>query len=213
MQKEIAVIEPATTLVGFILISIALIAYVIFRPEITMTMVGKILAFLSLFLLPVLAALMGANTYVEHSKTTGFCLSCHEMQPYGKSLHIDDSEYVPAAHFQNNRVPRDMACFTCHTNYTLYGDLKAKLRGLRHVYVHYLGTVPEQIKLYTPYSNRECLHCHAGARSFEEGATHNEELKRIVLLKSNQVSCLSCHALVHDVTHLNGLTFWREEKR
>ena len=90
------------------------------------------------------------------------------MEPYGRSLLVDDPAYVPARHFQNNRVPRDDACFTCHTNYTLFGDYKAKLRGLRHVYVNYIGTIPKQIKLYDPYNNRECLHCHGGARTFED---------------------------------------------
>jgi hypothetical protein len=27
----------------------------------------------------------------------------------------------------------------------------------------------DAIRLYDPYNNRECLHCHLGARSFEEG--------------------------------------------
>ena len=47
-------------------------------------------------------------------------------------------------HYQNNRIPRDKACFTCHTDYTLFGDAKAKLRGLRHVYVNYLGRSPRR---------------------------------------------------------------------
>jgi hypothetical protein len=42
----------------------------------------------------------------------------------------------------------------------MFGGLKAKLGGLRHIYVHYLGKPPqpEDIKLYEPYNNRECLH-------------------------------------------------------
>ena len=79
---------------------------------------------------------------------------------------MDDKSYIPAAHFQNNFVPRDHACFTCHTDYTMFGDYKAKWRGVHHVWVQYFGKIPkpEDIKLYTPYNNRECLHCHAGAR-------------------------------------------------
>ena len=49
-----------------------------------------------------------------------------------------------------------------------------------HVYVHDLGYIePKDIRLYKPYNNRECLHCHLGARTFEEGATHNEEPDRL----------------------------------
>src|ERR1051325_11060734 len=114
-----------------------------------------------------------SSDLVEKSKQTEFCLSCHVMEPYGRSLHVDERGHIPAVHYQNHLVPADRACFTCHTTYTLFGDYNAKLHGLRHVYVQYLGTIPKEIKLYEPYNNRECLHCHLGARSFEEGAMHN----------------------------------------
>ena len=62
------------------------------------------------------------------------------MEAHGKSLYIDDPTYVPAAHFQNNRIPKEQACFTCHTNYTMFGDVYGKIRGLQHIYVYYLKT-------------------------------------------------------------------------
>ena len=46
---------------------------------------------------------------MERAKETTFCLSCHVMQPYGQSLYVDDAHYIPAAHFQNHRVPADQA--------------------------------------------------------------------------------------------------------
>ena len=93
----------------------------------------------------------------------------------------------------------------------MYGSLLAKLRGMRHVYVQYLGRVTTPLHLYTPYNNRECLHCHAGARSFEEGAVHNADPSIMRAIKAHQLSCLSsgCHANVHDVVHLNTMKFWR----
>jgi nitrate/TMAO reductase-like tetraheme cytochrome c subunit len=94
---------------------------------------GRVLAFLGILALPSLAFAVGFNAHVERSKKREFCLSCHIMEPYGKSLAIDDEEYVPASHVQNNRVHRDEACFTCHTTYALYGDIKAKIGGLRHI--------------------------------------------------------------------------------
>jgi cytochrome c-type protein NapC len=193
----------------FVVLAILLVLIIYLRPVLTLTLAGKIFAFLSLFIFPILAAIMGAQKHVEHSKTTVFCQSCHVMKPYAKSLYIDDFEYLPANHFQNNRVPRSQACFTCHTDYTLYGDTKAKLRGLKHVSVYYLGTIPKKIKLYSPYNNRECLHCHAGARSYEEGATHNEEPLRRRLISENKLSCISsgCHNLVHNVEGLDKVKF------
>jgi nitrate/TMAO reductase-like tetraheme cytochrome c subunit len=192
-------------------VTVALVLVVIVRPSLTATRGGKQLAFVVLFLLPVVVALGGANEHMERSKQTDFCLSCHIMAPYGRSLHIDDATYIPAAHFQNARIPRDEACYTCHTDYAMYGTIQAKLRGLRHVYVQYVSGPPATIQLYSPYNNRECLHCHAGARSFEQQAVHMAIMET---MKSNQLSCVSsgCHGNVHNVAHLSEMKFWEEAK-
>lgn len=190
-----------------VLVAIALIALLVLRPSLTTIRGGRILAFLAFLVLPLVATGMGLSAHMEQSKSTEFCLSCHVMEPYGRSLQVDDSSWLPAQHYQNNRIPRDHACFTCHTDYTLFGDYKAKLRGLRHVYVNYLGTIPEEIKLYEPYNNRECLHCHAGARAFEESDLHKEIRTD---LGSNATSCLECHDAVHNVHELKGKPLWKE---
>jgi nitrate/TMAO reductase-like tetraheme cytochrome c subunit len=204
--------ETSTIVVGVILVTIALIAYLVLRPSVTATRGGKILAFIALLVFPLLSGEMGAAKHLEHSKTTQFCLSCHVMEDYGKSLLRDDRSFIPAVHYQNHLVPHDNACFTCHTTYAMYGDIRAKLGGLRHVYIYYLGTIPKPIKLRTPYNNRECLHCHLGARSFEEGATHNQDPKTLPMVKSNQLGCTSsgCHNTVHNVAQLKDATFWKE---
>src|SRR6266849_3856832 len=206
-------ITPGTLTVLVFLLSIALVTVLFARPALTQTREGKILAFCALFLFPLLSSGIGFSTHMEHSKTTAFCLSCHIMEPYGKSLRVDDSQHLAAAHFQNHRVPADEPCYTCHTNYAMFGGIKAKLGGLRHIYVYYLGKppAPENIRLYEPYTNRECLHCHAGARSFEEGAVHAADPDLLPAVKANKVSCVSsgCHAVVHDVGSLKDAKFWK----
>ena len=172
---------------------------------------GKQFAFVALFLLPLVAAFLGASEHMERSKSTDFCLSCHIMEPYGRSLLIDDASYIPAAHFQNARIDRSEACYTCHTDYVMYGSVLAKVRGLRHVYMQYIGGAKPPLHLYSPYHNRECLHCHAGARSFEQGAVHNADPSIMAGIKANQISCVSsgCHETVHNVAHLADLKFWQ----
>ena len=192
------------------LVTIALAALVALRPALTAARGGKVLAFLALLVLPLAMTALGLSSHMERSKSTEFCLSCHVMEPYGKSLRVDDAAFVPASHFQNNRVPPDRACFTCHTDYTMFGDAKAKLRGLRHVYVNYLAGPPEKIALYEPYNNRECLHCHAGARSFEESELHVDIRDE---LRTNQTSCLECHDVVHEVDQLAGKPLWKAARR
>jgi nitrate/TMAO reductase-like tetraheme cytochrome c subunit len=208
--------DSSVLIVGLILFSVALIAVLVARPVITATKGGKILAFVALFCLPIFCGLLGVSREMERSKTTAFCLSCHTMEAYGKSLYVDDPTHIPAAHFQNHRVPQDEACYSCHTDYAMFGGLKVKLFGLKHVAIYYLGIppAPENIKLYEPFNNRECLHCHLGARSFEEGAVHNADPATLPAIKSNQLSCLSsgCHEIAHDISHLKDAKFWKEDK-
>jgi len=166
---------------------------------------GKIVAFVALFILPIVATVLGASIHLENSTSTQFCLSCHIMGTHGKSLYIDDPAYVPAAHFQNNRIPRDHACYTCHTDYTMFGDVNAKLRGLKHLYVNYFKTTPAKLALYEPYKNRECLHCHRNARSFEETSPHSDMKEQLV---SDEMSCMTCHNKIHDEANLTKQKFW-----
>lgn len=193
----------------FILIgaTILLIVPFLVRPAITIPREGKILAFVAFFILPVVAASIGASEHYEGSKQTQFCLSCHIMEPWGKSLYVSDQSHIPAAHFENHRIPTDEACYTCHTDYAMYGTLRVKLEGLHHVYVNYLGTPMNPIRLYYPYDNAVCLHCHLGARSFESDALHTAIISDLL---DNKISCVSsgCHDTVHDVATLGKQTFW-----
>jgi len=200
-------------LAGFLLSATALALLVGFSRAVTRSRSGKVLAFVALFLFPALALGEGFSAHMERAQSTAFCLSCHVMENHGRSLWADDSGYLAAAHFQNNRVPRDRACYTCHTDYAMFGGIRSKMRGLRHLYVHYLGTEPppEQIKLYEPYNNRECLHCHDGGRKFLERSAHTRTPDAIPQMRSNALSCLSsrCHDTVHDVASLADATFWK----
>ena len=201
--------SPETLLYALLGINAILIARLVLWPSLTASREGKIFAFVAFFILPLLCGSWAATEHIERSKQTKFCLSCHIMEPFGRSLYVDDGSYIPAAHFQNHRVPPDQACYTCHTDYGLYGGVRAKFRGLRHIYIQYFGTPPspEKIELYTPYNNRECLHCHLGARSFESSEIHSAMLAS---LKSNETSCLTsgCHDVVHNVGDQAKVKFW-----
>ena len=201
-----------TLIITLLLLSIVLIGIIVARPSLTATRGGKIMAFMVFLFLPILCTAMGVSSELERSKTTKFCLSCHIMEPYGQSLRVDDPSYLAGAHFQNHRVPADEACYTCHTNYAMFGSFKAKLAGLRHVYIFYFTKppAPENIKLHEPYNNRECLHCHLGARSFEQGAVHNADPDLLPAVKANKLSCVSsgCHEVVHNVGTLAKTKMW-----
>jgi cytochrome c-type protein NapC len=197
------------------LIVAALIALLLgTRTSIAHSREGKILIFVILLILPVVGIGAGFTSQMESAQSTTFCLSCHTMTDYGRSLYIDDPSYLPARHFQNNDVPRERACYTCHTDYTMFGGINAKLRGLRHLWVQYVGTTPapKDVRLYTSYNNRECLHCHLGARTFEESSSHQRSPDLLARMKSGELSCLSagCHEFTHDAGSLSEAPLWKE---
>lgn len=169
---------------------------------------GRWALLLGAALLPLAASAGVFKAGMDESSRTRFCLSCHEMQKYGKSLFVDNRKALPAVHFQDRLIDRDNACFTCHTDYALFGDFKAKLNGLKHVYVHYLGKVPEKMALYQPYQNYNCLHCHDDARGFQEAPAHQAVKPQI---GSGEMSCLKCHAVAHDFTAVHEGRFWQAQ--
>ncbi|MCC6621905.1 MAG: NapC/NirT family cytochrome c [Deltaproteobacteria bacterium] len=183
-------------------------------PQLTGARSGRVLLLLALLVMPILLIQLGVARTLTGSKQKEFCTSCHEMEVYDTSLRIDDPEFVPANHFQNRLVPQETACYTCHTDYTLYGDISAKLNGLKHVWVHYFGDVPPpgEIALYTPYPNDNCLQCHRGGRNFEKKRPHTTEGVTLELLYSNQKSCVGkgCHDKIHDIDHLAEHDLWGE---
>jgi len=190
-------------LIALIVVTIALAAVFLVRSSITAGATGKILAFVSLCALPALCIGVGMSFQNQRSKQTRFCISCHELQ--GASLHLLNPNYIPAHHFQDHLVPPDRACFTCHTDYAIYGPFRDKLKGLWNMGIQYMSTPPKTIHIPGGYNNLECLQCHAGSRDFEE---HLKSMAPIALLMTNKVSCISCHNLIHNVSEVNHMKMW-----
>lgn len=192
-------------LLALVLGAALLVAVLLARPQLTASPGGKVLAFAALFLLPAMALVGGGQEHLSRATSTQFCLSCHVMEPYGKSLLVDSEEALPALHFQNRLIDRDHACYTCHTDYTMFGGVSAKMRGMKHLWVNTLGEIPEKLALYSPYQNRECLHCHSGMRKFEQSELHSDIRED---LANNVTSCLECHSVVHDVDNVASQPVW-----
>ncbi|MEO0592820.1 MAG: NapC/NirT family cytochrome c [Myxococcota bacterium] len=167
---------------------------------------GRIGLLAGIAVFPLFVAFGGLVVGVEQSSKTEFCLSCHEMTDYGRTLFVDNEEALAAVHYQNRLIDRDTTCYRCHTNYALFGHVSAKFNGLKHVYVHYLGEIPEEIELYEPYPNSICLECHEDGRSFLESEGHDGE---IAALTSGETSCLECHEVAHDTESVDARNFWQ----
>jgi cytochrome c-type protein NapC len=196
-------------LIAQIALSVALASIFLFKPAVSTGAGWKIVAFIGLCVLPAMCLVGGMNTHVQRSEQTSFCISCHVMAPFGRSLFIDDAKPIPAQHFQNHRVPADMACISCHADYSLYGPLIDKVRGLNRIYFQYVTTPPDPASIRIPggFKNAQCLHCHLGARNFEENPVHSAMMDS---LESNQMSCLAsgCHDTTHEIPNLSHDKFW-----
>jgi cytochrome c-type protein NapC len=197
--------EHALVLGGLVVaLLVAGLGLVGFR-QLAATAWGRVALMVAAGLLPLSMSVAGLRSGVAESSRTRFCLGCHEMQNHGRSLFVDNKQALAAVHYQNRYVDRDTACYSCHTDYAMFGDIKAKLNGLRHVSVHYLGTVPDKFALYQPFSNRNCLHCHEDARKFIEAVPHQPLLAK---MESGEISCLSCHKVAHDMERVKGGALW-----
>lgn len=191
-------------------ITIGLVVALIRHPEAMQTGRGRAVALLGFGVLPLAVSALGFSVHLEQAKSTEFCVSCHVMEPYGKSLWYDDTDALPAQHTQNRRLPDGQECYSCHTTYTMFGGARAKLNGLQHLWVYYSGQTPETLELYAPYQNRECLHCHEGARRFESDEIHAELRGE---LASNEMSCLECHEVVHDIANQESYERYERHER
>jgi cytochrome c-type protein NapC len=168
--------------------------------------IGRLVLLAGLVALPILLTVGNLSYGVHESSTTRFCLSCHEMQRHGKSLFADNRQALAATHYQNRLVDRETICYSCHKDYALFGDVTAKMNGLRHVWAHYVAGVPDKITLYKPYPNSNCLHCHDDARRFVEGVAHRPNLQA---LYAGTTSCLTCHRIAHDMEKVDAQQFWQ----
>jgi cytochrome c-type protein NapC len=170
--------------------------------------IGRVVLLVGLVALPILLSAGNISYGFHQSSTTSFCLSCHEMRDYGKSLFVDNKQAVAAVHYQNRLVDRETVCYSCHKDYAMFGDVTAKLNGLRHVWAHYIAGVPKKIELYHPYPNSNCLHCHDDMRRFVEGPAHKPIMSA---LYAGTTSCLSCHRIAHDMAKVKADNFWQAQ--
>ncbi|MEO8214771.1 MAG: NapC/NirT family cytochrome c [Myxococcales bacterium] len=170
--------------------------------------VGRLVLLVGMVVLPLLLSVGNLSYGVTESSQTRFCLSCHEMQRHGQSLFVDDKHALAAVHYQNRLVERDSTCYSCHKDYGLFGDVKAKMNGLRHVWAHYVAGVPEHLALYQPFPNANCLHCHDDARRFLENPAHRPVMET---LQSGTLSCLGCHRVAHNMVKVDAQAFWQAQ--
>jgi cytochrome c nitrite reductase small subunit len=149
---------------------------------------------LPLALLPLMIVFFGYSYGVEDSSTVASCGSCHVMEPYVADLRNAASDSLAAVHYKNRYI-QEHHCYTCHSDYGMFGTVEAKLAGLGHVVRNTTGAYTLPLKIARPYPNTRCLGCHAESQKFQRSEGHPQETMPTLL--SGEVSCLDCHGPAH----------------
>lgn len=178
-----------------------LLWYLIRRPPLNAA--TKVVLFLGLGFFPIGAAFTGNVVGFEQTTTRDFCGSCHVMEPYTNDAADPNSQSLAAIHSRNDLFG-DRSCYTCHSDYGMFGTVVTKMAGLRHVYEYYTGfnelSIDEalpRIDLYEPFSNSTCTRCHSTTVS-----SWREQPDHLALgddPSQSDVSCVSagCHGPSH----------------
>ncbi len=144
--------------------------------------------------LPLIVTFVGYLHGFHGMETVQSCGGCHEMTPYVNDLTDPQSVGLAAVHYKNRYI-RESQCYTCHSDYGMFGTAAAKMAGVRHVYYHVTGTYTLPIKIAAPYPNVRCLGCHGESQKFLKSEAHPKEVQP--QLVAGKVSCLDCHAPAH----------------
>lgn len=141
----------------------------------------------------------GVNKAVEHTSSTAFCVSCHEMANHAFE------EYAQTVHFSNASGVR-AECSDCHIPQEWGAKLVRKMEASKDLYHHLLGTVatPEKYEVHRLEMARRvwarmeandsatCRSCH----SYESMDFHAQEAdgaKQMRVAFDEGDTCISCH--------------------
>jgi cytochrome c-type protein NapC len=187
-------------LVAALLAAVCLVYYLVRRPRLNGAVRLLLLAGLGVF--PLITAGTGNLAGFDATTTRQFCGGCHVMEPWVADA-ADPASVSLAARHSRNQLFGQKSCYTCHADYGMYGTVVTKLNGLHHVvaYLRRYRDVPiahalGEIRMYRPYPNQSCTHCHSTALpGFAAVADH-----RILGEPGRaEVSCASegCHGPAH----------------
>jgi nitrate/TMAO reductase-like tetraheme cytochrome c subunit len=181
--------------IAFVILAVLLLALAWSRlSRAGLTPAIKELLILPLVVLPPAIVFFGYSHGIESSKSIASCGSCHVMKPYLADLQDPASDTLAAIHYKNRYIS-EHHCYTCHTDYGMFGTLQAKMAGLGHVTRNLTGAYTLPLKISHPYPNLRCLACHGSSQKFLKSEGHpKEDLPKLV---SGENACLDCHGPAH----------------
>jgi nitrate/TMAO reductase-like tetraheme cytochrome c subunit len=190
----------ARTLTWLLILSAVFVGYLLVRTQRGQSngVAVKGLLFVGVVMLPSFSVTTGMLLVFTRAEHVEFCGSCHgAMSAYVEDMMDPMGEGLAAIHYRDRDIPSNQ-CYTCHTSYGLFGTFEAKLQGMGEVVRYYTGTYEAPITMWRPYSNADCLKCHAGSTKWLAVAAHSSEGTAQELF-NDTVSCMECHVAGHDV--------------
>ncbi len=175
--------------------------YLVRKPELVRA--TKIALLFGIGVFPISAAFTGNLAGYQKTMEREFCGSCHSMEPYVVDSNDLNSNTLPSIHGRNELFGKQN-CYTCHSDYGMFGTVSTKLSGMRHVWEYYTEyrSVPIEeflvrVKLYEPYPNSNCTYCHSTVTPGWNGVP--EHVSGDQLITNGELSCMSagCHGPAH----------------
>ena len=156
------------------------------------------LLFAGIVLLPIFTVSTGMLLVFVRAERVEFCGSCHRaLKRYVDDMLDPQCEGLAAAHFKNRYIASNQ-CYECHTSYGLFGTFQAKVVGIAQVSRYYTRTYEVPLTMAKPYSNEDCLKCHAASMKWLSHRVHTPAGVGEALF-DDEVSCMSCHGVAHHV--------------
>ena len=196
--QDIALVWAKRIALLMIVVAITLILHtLIFHRHRLMEHRAKWFLFVGICVLPIPALFVSIGVGLEQSKDVTFCNSCHTMDPFFDDMNNMSSPTLAALHYRNRYIQREH-CWTCHSDYGIFGTAEAKMDGLKHVYRYTFRTYRLPIRMRHSYDLSICLNCHAESALFRRPRNDPEAHEGVLesVLK-NEMSCLTCHELAH----------------
>jgi nitrate/TMAO reductase-like tetraheme cytochrome c subunit len=134
----------------------------------------KILLVLTIIISIFIGVGLATREVVHYTSSSGFCVTCHSMDKYYAS-------WSKSAH-------KKIQCYDCHADAGISGMVKAKIGGLKEVYITAMGyqVSPQDITAY----NR-CAKCHVNLNKLQTKGVFKHNLHP-------PFNCSRCHEnLVH----------------
>ena len=146
----------------------------------------------------VIVLAIGANTFINYTNSTEFCVSCHSMKR-------NYEEYKVSVHYKNASGVQ-ASCADCHVPKELGPKFYAKIVAVKDVYHEIVGTIntPEKFderKMYLAErvwekmqatDSRECRNCHAFTNMDLARQTELASKKHERAMESGK-TCIDCH--------------------